>query len=249
MREGPELSDAFAGFDAALKNTTQLVEKAASSNYQLRHRNYRNIYLRHRRTLLKTFLSLRDALGPTETIVQKIEGFLRPVFKIDTDTEDKKAALDSLGPILPKLKKLVERRTGTDLILLDSKPYEAFKQILARVERAKKHIMIVDAYVDETIFQLYLERVSAKVLIRVLTKNISLKFKQITAKFRRQHRRIEIRSSPQVHDRYLVVDDRVWLIGQSLKDAGNKPLAIVELRDAIGAIKFVQSIWNRAEAA
>lgn len=248
MIEGPELSETFAEFDAALKSTTQLVEKAASSNYQLRYRNYRKIYLRHRRKLLKTFLSLRDALGPTEPIVRKIEGFLQPVFKIDTDTEDKKAALDSLAPILPKLKKLVERRAGTDLILLDSKPYEAFKQILAKVERAKKHIMIVDAYVDETVFQLYLERVSAKVLIQVLTKNISPKFKQITAKFRKQHKRIEIRSSPQVHDRYLVVDGRIWLIGQSLKDAGNKPLAIVELRDAIGAIKFVQNIWNGAVA-
>jgi hypothetical protein len=37
-----------------------------------------------------------------------------------------------------------------------------------------------------------------------------------------QYRQIHIREFKKAHDRFLVIDDKVYLIGASIKDLGNK---------------------------
>jgi hypothetical protein len=42
---------------------------------------------------------------------------------------------------------------------------------------------------------------------------------------------IEIRRHPKLHDRYILFNDRCWLAGSSLKDAGIKAFNVIELVD------------------
>jgi len=76
----------------------------------------------------------------------------------------------------------------------------------------------------------YLESVPVSASIRIITQNMTGKFEAVAKRFGQERNRFEVRVC-QVHDRYLIVDDRAWIIGQSLKDAGKKPLAIMELTD------------------
>jgi phosphatidylserine/phosphatidylglycerophosphate/cardiolipin synthase-like enzyme len=245
----PHPNETYKEFADKLALMTSLVARAALSNYQLRHKNYRKIYLRHRRKLLSALLNLRDLADGSRlsNIVQRITDKLNPVFQIETDTQDKRKALDSIGSALEELEKEVSKIAERELILLDDRPYEAFRKILAKIDRAKKYVMISDPWVDESIFQLYLEKVPTGVLIQVLTKNMPANFKIIAAKFSNQHKKFELRKLSQLHDRHLVVDDRVWFLGQSIKDAGDKPLSIVEIRDVSAAKKVLQDLWNRAQ--
>jgi hypothetical protein len=60
--------------------------------------------------------------------------------------------------------------------------------------------------------------------------------------------RITIRRHPSLHDRYLVFNDRCWLVGSSLKDAGKKELNVIELIDGKSAIRRdLEDKWTSAQ--
>jgi hypothetical protein len=57
---------------------------------------------------------------------------------------------------------------------------------------------------------------------------------------------LELRTTNEIHDRAVFVDDRVWIAGQSFKDAAKKkPTYIVE-HDAKLMDAAYQPIWKAA---
>ncbi|MGB9022774.1 MAG: hypothetical protein WCC94_04985 [Candidatus Bathyarchaeia archaeon] len=133
-------------------------------------------------------------------------------------------------------------------IFAEAKPYEAYREIEKIIRRCRNQLAIMDPWVDEDIFPLYLESVPAPVSIKIITQHMTGKFEAIAKKFSQQRKQFEVRLH-DIHDRYIIVDDRAWLIGQSLKDAGRKPLAIIELGD-VGQVKaFFDKIWSTGKKA
>lgn len=60
---------------------------------------------------------------------------------------------------------------------------------------------------------------------------------------------LELRSSSDVHDRHIFVDQRGWIVRQSIKDAAKrKPTYLIEL--SIGLVPTMREIyddlWNKA---
>jgi hypothetical protein len=112
---------------------------------------------------------------------------------------------------------------------------------------ARKKVDIIDPFVDDSIFELYLDDVHPNASIKLLTTHMYGKFREVAKRFKIQKPNFEIRTSNEVHDRYLIIDGRVWVIGQSLKDAGMKPSYIVELVDKDRILGLFQKLWNRAK--
>lgn len=110
---------------------------------------------------------------------------------------------------------------------------------------SQKRIYIIDAYVDDKLFTLYFDQVDPKVEIKILTKNMYSKFEEVAKKFKKQGRNFEVKTLNDIHDRHVLVDQRAWLFGQSLKDAGNKPLSIVELDDVKLVEKTFAALWSK----
>jgi len=135
-----------------------------------------------------------------------------------------------------------------EIILAEAKPYEAYKQIENIIGSCRIELAIIDPWVGEDIFPLYLESVPASASIRILTQNMTGKFEAVAKRFSQERNRFEVRVA-QVHDRYLIVDGRAWIIGQSLKDAGKRPLAITELSDADQARTLFEKLWNSSKKA
>jgi hypothetical protein len=51
-----------------------------------------------------------------------------------------------------------------------------------------------------------------------------------------------------LHDRHLIFNDRCWLVGASLKDAGQKTFSVIELVDGRPPIvEEVEREWNEAK--
>ncbi len=63
---------------------------------------------------------------------------------------------------------------------------------------------------------------------------------------------IEIRvmtgSRPDIHDRFLVIDDHIWLLGSSLNEFGSRGTVMVGLPDPEPVREAIMSVWNDAEA-
>jgi hypothetical protein len=158
--------------------------------------------------------------------------------------------LEELGNYVNALGYDVENRkiipsTGKQILISESKPYDVFRFIEKILLSAQKRIFIIDAYVDDKLFTLYFDQVDQKVEIKILTKNMYSKFEEVAKKFKKQGRNFEVRTLNDIHDRYVLVDERAWLFGQSLKDAGNKPLSIVELDDVKLVEKNFVALWGK----
>jgi hypothetical protein len=164
---------------------------------------------------------------------------------IPSDREQLNVNLQPLGYGLNE-NKLVPSQSK-EIILSQSRPYDVFKIIEKIMQTTNNRVFLIDAYVDDSLFALYFESLKPTVEIKVLTKNMYTKFEAVGRKFKSQGSNFEVRTSNEIHDRTLIVDNRAWLFGQSLKDAGNKPLSIIELDDVVQAEKLFKDLWGRAK--
>jgi len=128
--------------------------------------------------------------------------------------------------------KLKPDMAGEILIEADS-PHSAYVALRELVEKSAKRLLIVDPWVDRTLFAL-LSNISASVDIRILTRQQYLPrdFATEAAKFKQQHgSSLEVRDGTDIHDRFLIVDDRLFFSGASFKDLGKKKSVVAEIFD------------------
>jgi len=56
-----------------------------------------------------------------------------------------------------------------------------------------------------------------------------------------------VKTSAAIHDRYIIIDGRdAWSLGQSIKDAGNKPLIITKVDNVQSVIGMFDKIWSQS---
>jgi hypothetical protein len=126
--------------------------------------------------------------------------------------------------------------------------HDAYLEIRKIVQSATSEILIVDSYVDGTLWAL-LTNVPMSAKIRIMTMQMKGDFGLEAKKFAAQHgNTIEVRKTAQYHDRFILVDGtRYWVLGASIKDAGNKASFISPVCSPpiCSAIKTdVENTWN-----
>lgn len=90
------------------------------------------------------------------------------------------------------------------------------------IKKARKSILLIDNYVDESALDL-LTKKKKNVEVVILTKNLSKALKQDAKKFNAQYPKISIKEFDKAHDRFLIIDDKdIYHFGASLKDLGKK---------------------------
>ena len=150
-----------------------------------------------------------------------------------------KATLDSttaeLEMMLPEAEIAGAYEQGDD--------YRFYKDLKTIVGFASKELFVIDNYLDNQLFDVYMENVGP-VQVRVLTQKVSDSLKLVADKFAKRGG-FELKSSNGVHDRVVFADDRCWVIGQSIKDAAiKKPTYIVEHSGA-GAMRGIyEPLWS-----
>jgi hypothetical protein len=88
--------------------------------------------------------------------------------------------------------------------------------------------------------------------IRLLSSTLPTDFALETKKWVAQHQGvlIEVRTTKEFHDRFIVLDDAVcWHVGCSLKDAGQKAFMLSEIEDQNNCAALVAQLnksWNAA---
>lgn len=129
--------------------------------------------------------------------------------------------------------------------------YDFFKALTELIGGAKHDLLIVDPYLDESVFDAYLSRVNPKVAVRLLTKQYAANVKAAAAAFVAQFATpISVRSSNLLHDRVIVLDGTsTWVLGSSIKDAAaQKPTYLASLPSDVASDKAAayESIWAAA---
>lgn len=129
--------------------------------------------------------------------------------------------------------------------------FDAYVLLKETLEGAASSVTLVDPYTDEATLQ-PLVSISAGIHVRVLTVYSPKDFERALNLFRQQWGgNIEARKgSKDLHDRFLLVDDKVFFSGASFKDLGQKGSVIAEIRSQTvkdNVRKDIEALWQAAQ--
>jgi len=106
-------------------------------------------------------------------------------------------------------------------IFFDGQIYDAYTFVAELVRKARLRIVLIDNYIDDTVLTMLSKRADG-VEATIYTRNISKQLQLDIDKHNEQYPPITIRTFSRAHDRFLIIDDAVYLIGTSIKDLGKK---------------------------
>ena len=86
---------------------------------------------------------------------------------------------------------------------------------------AKRRIVLIDNYIDDTVLTMMSKR-APDVEATIYTGKVSKQLQLDIDKHNAQYQPIEVRTFSKAHDRFLIIDDAVYLVGASIKDLGKK---------------------------
>ena len=119
-------------------------------------------------------------------------------------------------------------------IFYDGQIFDAYAHIVSLIKQAKHSIVLIDNYIDESTLMMLSKRdigVSAIIYTRQLSQQQQLDLQR----HNQQYPPITICSLQHTHDRFLIIDDTVYLFGASLKDAGKKLFAYIKMQETSDA--------------
>ena len=115
-------------------------------------------------------------------------------------------------------------------LFFDGQIFDAYDFICALIKSATFRIILIDNYVDESVLTM-LDKRADGVTAFIYTQKISRQLSLDIAKHDAQYPPIPVQAFSKSHDRFLIIDDRVYHVGASIKDLGKKWFAILEMED------------------
>ena len=113
-------------------------------------------------------------------------------------------------------------------IYCDGQIFDAYTFAADLIRKAKKRIILIDNYVDDSVLKMLTKR-GESVTATIVTKRISDTLAVDIERHNRQYPAVEVRTSDRFHDRFLILDDTVYHLGASLKDLGKKLFAFCRM--------------------
>ena len=167
--------------------------------------------------IMQAFIKMKKFISTNAVIFQRLEN----IEKKQVITDEK---FDRIFKALED--KLLPPKQG---IFYNGQIFDAYTLIADIIRSAKKSIILIDNYVDDTVLKQLAKR-DEKVTATIFTKTINEILKQDIDKHNKQYPKIELRKLNTAHDRFLIIDKKtVYHFGASLKDAGKKWFAFTKL--------------------
>ena len=119
-------------------------------------------------------------------------------------------------------------------IFYDGQIFDAYAQIVSLIKQAKTSIVLVDNYIDESTLTM-LSRRETGVTATIYTRPLSAQQQLDVQRHNQQYPSITINICQRNHDRFLIIDDDVYIFGASLKDAGKRLFAYIRMHETNAA--------------
>ncbi len=127
-------------------------------------------------------------------------------------------------------------------IFFEGRIFDAYKLVSDLVRSAKRRIVIIDNYVDDSVM-CQLDKRAESVNATIYTQSISKELKLDLKRHNAQYAPIEIKTYSKAHDRFLIIDDSVYHIGASLKDLGKRLFGFSKM-EAMSADELIEHLRN-----
>ena len=173
--------------------------------------------------IMRAFVAMRHSISSNQQIINRFENIehhqLLMIERQDkTDTQ-----------IEQIFKTLANYKLPTEGVFHNGQIFDAYKFATDLIKSAKKSLVLIDNYVDESVLLMLSKRnqgVTAKIYTSQITQQLNLDLQ----KHNTQYPPINIVRHSTSHDRFLIIDDtELYHIGASLKDLGKKLFAFSKL--------------------
>ena len=115
-------------------------------------------------------------------------------------------------------------------VFFDGQIFDAYAQIVSLIKQAKTSIVLVDNYIDESTLTM-LSRRDVGVSATIYTRPLSAQQQLDVQRHNQQYPPVTINICQRNHDRFLIIDDEVYVFGASLKDAGKRLFAYIRMQE------------------
>lgn len=167
--------------------------------------------------IMQAFVEMRKFVAGKAEIFQRLDKIERKQIETDEKFERVFRALESND---------INKEKG---IFFDGQGFDAYVFVADLVRKAKKSIILIDNYVDDTVLTLFTKRKKG-VAVTIYTKAISKQFLLDLSKHNTQYEPIEVKELKEAHDRFLIIDEtELYHIGASLKDLGKQWFAFSKM--------------------
>ena len=128
-------------------------------------------------------------------------------------------------------------------IFYDGQIFDAYARIINPIKQAKHSIILIDNYINVDTLMMLSNR-SSGVTATIYTRQLNQQQQLDLQRHNQQYPPIDIHTTQRNHDRFLIIDDVVYLFGASLKDAGKKLFAYIKMQEtpAVNLLNDIRSI-------
>ena len=175
--------------------------------------------------IMDAFVAMRRALATIAPLLSRLEATERRQLKLE----------DSQARNEERFKMILDAMQNNDFppqkIFYDGQIYDAFEQMKKFVRMAKKELIVIDPYFDDSVLPLIAQkRKGVSVLVVKNPQNRKLHAVDV-AKFNAQYANsLTVKDSIRFHDRFLIIDQTTLIhVGASLNYLGKRCFAFSSL--------------------
>ena len=166
--------------------------------------------------IIESFVNMRKTISSNTLMYQRFERIESRLSIHDENFEKIFKAIEN---------KSIKPKQG---IFYNGQIFDAYGFVSDLVKSAKKSIVLIDNYIDETTLTILSK--NQNINTTIYTSKISKQLKLDIEKYNQQYKKIELKKFDLSHDRFLIIDDKeLYHIGASLKDLGNKIFAFSKM--------------------
>lgn len=174
--------------------------------------------------IMDAFVSMRFLLASNVKVFHRLESIEYEQLEMKRWREQTNSRIDEI------FKKINQPEFPQQGIFYDGQIYDAYTFVANLIRDAKSSIVLIDNYIDDTVLTLLDKRnndVTASVYTDRISRNLQLDINRHNA----QYPPISIGIYRKAHDRFLIVDSKIYHIGASIKDLGKKIFGFSLMKD------------------
>lgn len=181
----------------------------------IRFRQWANGVIRN--YLLRGYAVNQQLMHVEQRLEAKLDNQQKQIQKIESTLADHQEKIDFF---------VRTNQPPVEGVLFEGKIFDAYKLVEALVKSAQREIILIDNYIDASIFDL-LEKREQGVEATIYTEHVGqslLHLQQLN--LQQNGRKIEVKGyNSRFHDRFLILDDALYHFGASFKDLGRRLFA------------------------
>lgn len=167
--------------------------------------------------IMRAFVAMRRFLSSNAGMFQRIESLEQRQMRTDQKVEQVLQRMDELSPTVTP-----EQIFATGCV------WDAWDYVSQLVRSARQRIILIDNFVDERVLTLLTKRETG--VAATIHSRYTKQFMLDLDKHNVQYEPVGFTQLPhKSHDRFLIIDDDVYLLGASVKDMGTSLCAITRM--------------------